>query len=161
MTFNKKSLILTLLNKYQKLMRNFSLYGLMLLACGIMGVIISLVVYYSWWYTLLLSLAIPTWWVSYSLFKVLLPEDSKNKTCFCLFLYLIVLILAILFGTVYIGTNGFWKLTLAMSLLTSTASTIALILSIINKKKPNLWKERSYIKNRYEISCTDFSIRFI
>lgn len=118
-------------------MKDFYLYGLMLIACALTGIVASLMRCYSWWYGLLLVIPLPLLWLSGSLFHVLINESQKFKASLILIGCLIVLLATMIYGTLFIGTNSFWGFALALFLLTGMISTIVLIISTINKKRTN------------------------
>lgn len=116
-------------------MKNFGLYGLMLFACGIMGLIVAAMFKYSLWYAFALFFPIPTWWVSFSIFKTMVSEETKKyKTCFILIGYLVLFVFGMVIGMLFIGTTSFFGLTFAWFLILSGTSTILLIFNIINEE---------------------------
>ena len=125
-------------------MKNFGLYLLMLFSCSIGALIITAMIRSSLWYSFALLFPAPTWWVSYSLFKIMVSEKTRYKTCFVLIGCLAFIILWMILGTLFIGTESFFGLTFALFLFISAVSTIRLIYMISNKKaKQELIAEES------------------
>ena len=125
-------------------MKNFWIYLLVLITCGIGALVLAAMIRDSLWWSFALLLPVPNWRVFSSLFVALIAEKAQCKTIKILFACVAFIVFLMFIGMDSIGTTSFFGLSFALFLILSGFSTIRLIYMISNKKaKQELIAEES------------------
>ena len=131
-------------------------YILVLLVCFTLGLICSLIHFYSWWYLLLLIFPISFGWIPFALMQDSLPQEKADNAGCIVTIAFIVLALLLIVEALLSIEELFWERTYVASLFAALIAHVVLMVRIKNKVLFGSWRNFKKTKSVSEFWCRFF-----